>query len=69
MPEFVKVELKEITQETELLTQTGEINPTYIIDKETTSNKNHRDNGASPPYGTLPYSPHSPLIDSLVAPR
>ena len=38
-----------------------------LAGEETTPDKNHQDNGASPPHGTQPSSPYSPLTDDSVA--
>ena len=50
-----------------LFAQPSELDTTELSDTETTPAKNHQYNGTSPPLGTQPSSPHSPLIDALIS--
>ena len=47
--------------------QPNELNSTEIANDETTSAENHEYNGASPPHGTIPSLPQSPLTYASIA--
>ena len=57
-----------IVQPKVLFCHTNELESPDIANAETDLTKNFQDNGATPPFGTQPYSSHSPLEDTLVAP-
>ena len=67
MHEAAEVDLKEITETTDIFTQTYVIDPAEINYDKNNPAENHRDNGDSPLHGTQPSSPYLPLIYALVA--
>ena len=64
MHEVAAVDLEEFYQPAELFSQTNKVNPMELSNDETTHAKDHRNNGATLPNGTQPYSPNSTLIDA-----
>ena len=67
--EVSKVEINDFTQPTKLFSHTNEVDPTELAEDEITPSEKHQYNGASPPHGTRPLLPHSPLIYASVMPE
>ena len=67
MHEVASVDLRDLTQPTELFTHTNKVDPMDIVNNEANSAGKTRDNGASPPRGTQPYYPHSSQTEYSVA--
>ena len=68
MHEYVRAELGRFSLSRDLFTQTYEINPTYLVNKEINTYKKHQDNGAMPQLLTQPSSPHSTPLDDPESP-
>ena len=67
MHEVSEGEINAIIQITTLYTQSNKLESTELSDVDTDLIKNNQYNGAMPPLGTQPYSPHSPLTNTLVS--
>ena len=67
MPEVSEGDTSAVVQPTALLSHTDELKIPELADIETDPIENLQDNGATPPVGTQPYLPHSPLEDTSAA--
>ena len=67
MHEVVEGYIDKITCPMHISNQPNELNSTEIANDETTSAENHEYNGASPPHGTIPSLPQSPLTYASIA--
>ena len=64
MHEVAEVDLVKIARSTVMFSRIDEIEIPDLADAKTDLLENHQDNGATPPFNTHPYPPHSPLEES-----
>ena len=67
MHNFSEGDIDTIVNPTVLFTYTNEIKITELADADTKLTENHQYNGSMTLLVTQPYSPHSPLTDTLFA--
>ena len=67
MHNVAEEDIDTLARPTELFTHPDKLDPTELAADGTTLAKNHRNNGALPPYGTQQSLPYSPLSDASVA--